>query len=89
MREDAVERDGDIAELAEEAHLSVEDARRNRGRVRPEVVDLVVHQHAQRPLGLSVERAGTAHGFADRAVDPVLQELLRPVRAHRAECRRL
>ena len=87
VREHGVERDGRVAELAEQRHLLREDRRRDRGRVRPEVVDLVVHEDAERAVGLAVERADAADGLADRAVDAVLQELLRPVGPHGPESR--
>ena len=82
-----VERHRRVAELAEQRHLLREDGGRHGGRVRPEVVDLVVHEHAKRAIGLAVERADAAHRLADRAVDAVLQQLLRPVAHASRECR--
>ena len=78
-----LERHGRVAELGEERHLLLEHPRGNRRRVRPEVVDLVVHEDAERAVGLAVEGADAAHGLAQRPVDAVLQQLLRPVRPHR------
>ena len=78
-----IERHRRVAETVEEADLLREDRRRHGRRVRLKVVDLVVHENAERPLGLSVEPSGAGHRLSDRAIDAVLQELLRSVGPHR------
>ena len=47
----------------------------------------MVHEDAQRPRRVAVDRAEAGGGLADRPVDAVLQELLRPVGPHRGQCR--
>ena len=83
-----LERDRLVAELAEQRHLLREDRRRNRRRVRLEVVDLVVHQHAKRPLGLAVEPAGAADGLADRRGRRRSSAAASPCPPASRECRR-
>ena len=82
VREHGVEIDDFVAELPHLVHLLVEQRHRHRQRVAGEVVDLVVHQHAQAAVAVAV-RADRCGRLADRAVDRVLQPLLDPLRAHR------
>ncbi len=80
--EHGVERDDLVAELAEHRHLLVEEADRHRDRVLGAVVDLVVHEHAQRAVAVAVDGADRRRGLADRPVEAVLQQLLGSVGTH-------
>src|SRR5919201_1755153 len=77
-----LEVDDPVAELAQLRHLLIEERGRHGDGVAGDVVDLVVHERAERPPALAVERARAGDGLADRAVDPVLQELPGPRHLH-------
>src|SRR4029077_18025722 len=77
-----VEVDRVVAELTQLGHLLVEAPDRDGDRVLGDIVHLVVHEHAERPLLLAVDRADAGRGLADRAVDAVLQRLLDAVGTH-------
>ena len=47
----------------------------------------MVHEHAERAVGLPVHAPAARHRLADRAVDAVLQELLGTIGPHGPECR--
>ena len=82
IREHVVERDRGIAELAELRELLVEQRDRHGDRVLGLVVDLVVHEDAQRAAVPAVRGADAGRRLAERAVDAVLQPLLELVGSH-------
>jgi hypothetical protein len=79
--QDGVEVDDRVAELPQLVHLLVEERDGHGQRIARDVVDLVVHQHAQAAVPVAV-RADCDRRLADRPVDGVLQQLLEPVGAH-------
>ena len=70
-----------VAELAQLRELLVELPDRDRRRVVGDVVDLVVHQDAQRPLAVGPE-AERGRRLADRPVEGVLDDLLGLLSGH-------
>jgi hypothetical protein len=80
--EHRVQIDHRVVEVAQLVHLLVEDRHRHGQRIGGQIVDLVVHEHAQAPLAVAVGADG-GRRLADRPVDGVLQHLLEAVCAHR------